>query len=807
MRREHPSASEVWGERQFAHPAGVALRRGPTARRAPRPDGQAAQYQQGRALVALGRLRAPWRPVGALVDRTGRTVQPRGHGPERGRAVDRRRDFPCGRSAADHGGLEPRAANPDSRLVLSRGGGGGHPLATRRSDVGCTRDSRSRRLAGNPVGPVVAAMAGSTAPLFRARRGQSAPGGRVRSASLVCSPSPPREHRSGRGIAWCLPAPPRRRGRAARWWVGGGDETMEEILSACRSLPADVAVLRRAARAAEHLDRLRSEPTAQHALSLLRTLITIAPDPAAASSLKREALANLAGHLARAPFEAVLSLANVKSTMLPDGALPSDAVASWITAHGAMLSVADVAALFAAVAAGAAEDWWRRSVTSALSTCLAGTTQEWAAVALKWHAVPEAAEVLRDLLPGGAETEGAAPRCVGWSDASAFRLVPSSRARCAAAVAQPARRCRPGGARPDRGAAGAASVSRMSPWWGYGCSWTVSTVPHWSRRPSPIQMRTPFGSWVAGLPGIRSGCVSSTPRSTGGGCSGRPTWRAAERAGRPASAGSRAQRRCSMLRCAARRPAAWSICSRRTSRRARSNTPRALISGKRSPARIAMLCSRAWRRRSRRVAIVARRSRSRKRRWPTRCWPALGGGIPPPALIVSLLRWRVAVGEDEFLRWIGGRRPGEWTHWAAPLGELVHERQWRRAARQLLALGKRDAEMRPAAAASVSLLPEWLQSFFSLFFGADPRHAARDDRPLLNHVAEVGATLAPERLDDIWERAGGKRKHLRLDGAPDARWRDAVRLASQGGTSARCRRARQGVEVGLPAQPGCDRAR
>jgi hypothetical protein len=55
-----------------------------------------------------------------------------------------------------------------------------------------------------------------------------------------------------------------------------------------------------------------------------------------------------------------------------------------------------------------------------------------------------------------------------------------------------------------------------------------------------------------------------------------------------------------------------------------------------------------------------------------------------------------------------------------------------------------------------------------------------DPAPLWRHVAELGADLAPDRLDDLWERAGGERKRLLSSGSPDIRWREAAKLAQNG---------------------------
>lgn len=49
-----------------------------------------------------------------------------------------------------------------------------------------------------------------------------------------------------------------------------------------------------------------------------------------------------------------------------------------------------------------------------------------------------------------------------------------------------------------------------------------------------------------------------------------------------------------------------------------------------------------------------------------------------------------------------------------------------------------------------------------------------------SRVTELGASFAPERLDEIRERAGGARKHLQRAGTPAEHWRQAVMPANVG---------------------------
>jgi len=73
-----------------------------------------------------------------------------------------------------------------------------------------------------------------------------------------------------------------------------------------------------------------------------------------------------------------------------------------------------------------------------------------------------------------------------------------------------------------------------------------------------------------------------------------------------------------------------------------------------------------------------------------------------------------------------------------------------------------------------------LQSLWLSFnhVSRSPNHLDRNR--LVQAVAELGANLAPDELDSIWERAGGKKKHLTSGGTPAVRWQEAASMANQG---------------------------
>jgi hypothetical protein len=121
-----------------------------------------------------------------------------------------------------------------------------------------------------------------------------------------------------------------------------------------------------------------------------------------------------------------------------------------------------------------------------------------------------------------------------------------------------------------------------------------------------------------------------------------------------------------------------------------------------------------------------------------------------------------------------------WSHDSAnSIGKAISTNKWTRAAGQLY--DQRNILcFRTALENCHNLLPGWSRFKLSLEGIGNSTSASERNDTFVRRIAELGAELAPDELDFIWERAGGKRQQLPTGGTPASRWQDAVRLAHQG---------------------------
>lgn len=152
---------------------------------------------------------------------------------------------------------------------------------------------------------------------------------------------------------------------------------------------------------------------------------------------------------------------------------------------------------------------------------------------------------------------------------------------------------------------------------------------------------------------------------------------------------------------------------------------------------------------------------------------------PSPRIITSLLAWNAQLDEDEVVRWLNWTHGQEWLTLADDLGRQVMSRGWKKAAKALYDRSSNASELLPAALRSQELLPFLERMFLKLRYGRTSFTPA-DENQIGVKIADLGSELAPDGLDDLWERSGGKRKQLSAGRSPAVRWREATALAHQG---------------------------
>lgn len=561
--------------------------------------------------------------------------------------------------------------------------------------------------------------------------------------------------------------------RAARWLAGGADAAFEEVLSRCPPPPVNLRTLGQVARAAERLDLLRASPTAQHALDLLRTLTVLATRPNVAGDLKREALNVLAHELKGTTVSFVLSLANLETEKLPDDGSLEHALMAWTSDRAPEVSSDDAVILLTSKA----REWWQRAVRGELSLRLAEPEQPWARAALRWLGEPQAAISLRSLLPATASVERRLMVALEDEELTASQL---EQIRQQAA---------------ERG------WSRLHAW-----AALRTQPPHDALRMHRARfgMQAGLDILIDRLPGevvVGEAITRPDPQLTAlvakrtvaapelldAMNATDPSWRSLW-AVHVASGG-----------------VLWPQGANR--RELVAGLLDAVLSGHEPPGLVVALAADLVNfviDHARRVELWEKLSDAgRDALLPrvvevvlARCEQgSLLTGIEKPLAdaiaerarrgrvgargIAMLLSSDLSLDEHESIRWINGVTRSDLAGVVESVGRAILARGWQNAAGELYKLRWNGPEFQRAVELCQELLPLWQRGWLA-WSGRSGDAAA-----LTRRVAEVGATLAPDGLEDIWERAGGRRGQLKIGGTPEVRWREAATLADGGALQGR----------------------
>lgn len=569
---------------------------------------------------------------------------------------------------------------------------------------------------------------------------------------------------------------PSRLNRAASWLVGEADPTLHEVLTGSPLLASDLGGLRRSARAADRLDRLREVPDAERALELLRTLAVIAPGAESARALKIEALNALKASVPTALSSSILSLANLKPEPFPPNIFPDQELAQWVDKNAPTLHSEQSLELLLALSEGRAERWWQKAVSTALSNGWNAASASWDTATVRWLGVPSSAEVLAKLLPTTEEFETrllATSPTIELSESALHNIRSIATARrwsrlhawSLPKILSPK----------DAFAAQFEFIGDPRP----GLELLVREMPGTVVVEEALQRNDAhFTSLVARRttkdPALLRDLDASDPHWLS-------LWDAHVSAG----------------------GTPWPIEQRKIELGAKLLD--AVLDNKGPNSLVQSLAVD--------LADIALHYPRRTELWQKLSPPAYDALLPQVAegllklcesemtvsspemplaakvvkianarqltarALAALLSWDVSINEIDAIRWLSH---GNWSEVAADVGHSVCKRGWRDAASEIYrSYIKQGMVLRPAVEACQELLSYWnLFCFTATIFGA--RSTTTTGGALARRAAELGADLAPDSLDDIWVRAGGERKRLRSWGAPDTRWRDAVSLAQSG---------------------------
>ena len=569
------------------------------------------------------------------------------------------------------------------------------------------------------------------------------------------------------------PSHPVQLSRAASWWVRGDDSTFEEVLAAAH-LTGDIGRLRRISRAADRLDALRTTPSAASAVELLRTVFALGPEPADMVQLKTEALHTLDEMLAAAPSEPGFALANLEPARLPAGQVPTQPMKAWTRTHVPNLDLEQTDRLLSLLAPGRAEHWWQRAVEGQLVDMFATPNRRWAEVALRWLSRSTANGVLQRIIPATVAMErqllSAADEVV-LSHIALSRLLLEASERGWSCLH---------GLGLMKGYLPGEALKRQRGFSGDpvpGLTLLINRLPGADVVSDAVACVDDVHSNLVARRTVRDPTLLSLLDATDPGW--RCLWQAHIRAGgdpwppecdRPGLATVLldlilAGEECEALMLVLAGDLAPFVVQHPARAKlwiALSREERAVLLGP-VAAEVVRICDAGGTvavQESEVMTAVVQQARS---------------STPSARLVALMLQWDVPINEGEFIEWLRGHRGSDWLPVADAIGHSVLRRNWNAAAKELYRRSKLTQELRPAALAVRDLLSSWQRWRLG--------YETEDGSPpqmLAHRVAALGADLAPEGLEGLWERAGGERKRLAWRSTPDGRWREAAQMAQKG---------------------------
>ncbi|MCX7094699.1 MAG: hypothetical protein NTY50_14800 [Methylobacter sp.] len=568
--------------------------------------------------------------------------------------------------------------------------------------------------------------------------------------------------------------------RAALGLMGADDATFNEVLKACNSISSDLKKLSTVARAADRLDKLRECSKAQNALELLRTLTVLASTPDVATILKTEALQTLNDGFSEAQPNFVFLLKNLDPRSLPIESLPEAALIMWVSCQATCLSVNEAQQLLTGLGENQAQTWWQRSVRKALSDGLANPDKQWAKSALNWLGLPNCAEILNGILPFSEIVE----------DSLLDVSTETSLSETALRQLQ------------------AQTLVRQ---WPRLHAWTVMKA--FSPAEAFRLQRQFAGNMLAGLKYLvehLSGRdvideVISTPDNQliqlvaqrtvrepqllqdldVSHAAWRELWAAHIAAGgdywptkaKPEILGSKLLD--TVLAGEQEPPGLIASLAKDLANIAFNHSGRAqlwtvLKSG--SCAALLPLVADVLIGKCNAGLMIA----NLEPQLAEELLKRLRETHPSIKVFAVLLSAKASLNEQDLIRCLSSSTRIDWQSTVVTtIGKTVSDRGWKKAAEKIYDLSESIPELLPAATACQELLTMWQRIKLS-FKAGNNSYVPNITESLVQRVAELGADLAPDELDEIWERAGGKRKDLKAEGTPASRWQAAANLAQNG---------------------------
>lgn len=567
-------------------------------------------------------------------------------------------------------------------------------------------------------------------------------------------------------------------GRGAQWLSGVRDDTLDEIIQTCPEISPELKNINRFSRAADHLEKCRDNNSPDSALSFLRTIVTLAPEKSQAASLKQEALEAVRDHIQDASAGFVSSLANLDNKQIPADVFLADEISKW-TKNTLPTEQTDRAIqLISFLKPDGPKNWWQNTVQAALAGELRHLSPPWALATFQWIAHGASQDIIQSLLPASSKNEEQLLAVAEKSHpGSTIPLIQKFSKRM-------------GWSRLHAWAAGAGS----SP-----------DIAFEAQRDFPINPMEGLVYLLKSLPGKAALTeYLSHPEST-------PVEVVAQRTANDSSlltsldAAVDPWRRLWAEHILLGGPA-WPDGINADI--AKMNLLNAVLHGDATYGLVKALAEdlsetaltfpqidevltilpmdeQAALAKKIAQKLINEVNAGHQLSNPGQnvlreVYKTLTSITPSGQLIACLFEWDANIEEETARAWLT-RLPGEEI---ADIGDLLGNRinalAWKNIAQDIFKRSFQEHSLKILANDCYNLLPSLsqLRFRFSNMSGAPINKTEKNQ--LLIEIARLGADTTAEGLHDLWERAGGKRKHLKLNGTPESQWQHAVFCADDG---------------------------
>lgn len=566
-------------------------------------------------------------------------------------------------------------------------------------------------------------------------------------------------------------------GRGAQWLSGVRDDTLDEIIQTCPEISPELKNINRFSRAAGHLEKCRDNNSPDSALGFLRTIVTLAPEKSQAASLKQEALEIVRDHIQEASAGFVSSLANLDNKQIPADEFLANEISSW-TKNALPTSQPDSATqLISFLKPKGPKNWWQNTVQSALASELTHLSSTWALATFQWIAQGASQEIIQSLLSASPENEEKFLAVAEQHLCSSITLIQKFSKRM--------------------------RWSRLHAWAaGAGSSPNVAFE---AQRNFPINPMEGLVYLLKSLPGkaalteylshpestpvevVAQRTVNDSSLLTSLDATVDPwrrLWAEHIHLGGPAWPDSinADTAKMNLLNAVLRGGATYGLVKALA-----EDLSETALTFPQIDEVLSIIPMNEQAALAKKIAqklineVNAGHQLSNPGQNVLReVYNTLTSITPSGQLIACLFEWDANIEEETARAWLT-RLPGEEI---AAIGDLlgnrINELAWKNIAQDIFKRSFREHSLKTLANDCNDLLPNIskLRLRFSNMLGAPISKAEKNQ--LLIEIARLGADTTTEGLHDLWERAGGKRKHLKLNGTPESQWQHAVICAEAG---------------------------